>query len=225
MKNTFYLAFLIFLFTISTWAQSSCGSYYPLERGTTSEITTYSKKGKIAAITTNTVINFTGAKATIESILKDKTNKVLTQTNFEVQCTADGVEIDIKSMLSPQLFDQFNGMETDIKGTNVKLPNTLTVGQTLPDAMMQMNINMSGIVMNMEVEMKNRKVVGTETITTPAGTFDCFVIEYTSLTKMGMSRTGKAKQWIAKNVGMVKQEDYNRNGKVTSNSLLTAFNN
>ncbi|MFT5942941.1 MAG: hypothetical protein ACI9Q4_002208, partial [Sediminicola sp.] len=33
-----------------------------------------------------------------------------------------------------------------------------------------------------------------------------------------------AKQWLAENIGMVKQENYNKKGKMTGGSILTAFN-
>lgn len=41
--------------------------------------------------------------------------------------------------------------------------------------------------------------------------------------KMGFKSTGTSKQWIAKEVGMVKQEEYNKKGKLMSSSQLTAF--
>jgi len=81
--------------------------------------------------------------------------------------------------------------------------------------------------MDMATHIKNREVIGKETITTPAGIFDCYVISYNIdlNTNMGMSQSNSAKQWIAEGVGMVKQEDYNKKGEITSSSLLTSFNN
>jgi hypothetical protein len=83
---------------------------------------------------------------------------------------------------------------------------------------------MGAVKMAMGVEMKDRIVEGMETITTPAGTFECYIISYEVKTRMGLNKTNTAKQWIAKGFGLVKQEDYNKKGKVISSSLLTAFN-
>lgn len=54
--------------------------------------------------------------------------------------------------------------------------------------------------------------------------FDCAVITNTSEFKMGMTKKGTAKQWFSKGVGIVKQEDYNGNGKLTSSCFLRVFN-
>jgi hypothetical protein len=190
-------------------------------------VTNYSKKGKVVAVTDNSVISVTTsggtATATINSIVKDKKGEVISDGEFQINCTGNEVSIDVKSLMSPNLFDQFEGMETDISGTNVVIPNDLSVGQTLPDASMKMDVDMGGINMSMTVLMTDRTVEGMETITTSAGSFECYVISYTSNIKMGMNRTGKAKQWLSKGVGMVKQEDYNKNGKLTGSSELTKF--
>ena len=114
-------------------------------------------------------------------------------------------------------------MEVDISGTNLILPNNLSAGQSLPDANMLMNIKVPPMNMKMTVDIRDRKVEGKETVTTSAGTFDCFVISYIHESKMGMKITGNAKEWIAEGVGMVKSESYNKKGKRISRSELTAF--
>ncbi|MCF6348980.1 MAG: DUF3108 domain-containing protein [Flavobacteriaceae bacterium] len=71
----------------------------------------------------------------------------------------------------------------------------------------------------------NGKVEKREEITIPAGTFDCYVISFETEFKMGIKRKGKTRQWLAKGVGIVKTEDYNKKGKVISKSVLTKFSN
>ena len=79
--------------------------------------------------------------------------------------------------------------------------------------------------LGIETSELNRKVIDKGKISTPAGTFNCFVITYTSKMKSTMvNRIGKGKQWIAKGVGLVKEEDYNRKGSLVNSSVLTAFN-
>ncbi len=218
------IAFLGFMATIS--AQTGCSKYYPFKEGTKAEITTYDKKGKKAAVIDYTILNKTqtsqGEIATMQSSIKDEKGKLIAETEYNVTCDGSKISIDYKSMVSPMMVEQFKNMDYDISGTDLEIPNNLSVGQTLPDAQMIMNISMSGIKMNMELNITNRKVIGKENVTTPAGTFDCFVITSEMTTKMGVSQTSNSKQWIAEGVGMVKQEDY-QNGKVSSSSLLTAF--
>ncbi|MFD2312589.1 hypothetical protein ACFSKX_19395, partial [Microbulbifer halophilus] len=106
---------------------------------------------------------------------------------------------------------------------NVEFPNNLKVGQTLKDANLKMTLNMSGIKMNMTMDMLNRTVDAKESVTTTAGTFDCFVLSYDTEMKMGMKMNFKNKEWIAKGVGVVKSENYNKKGKLMGYSELTSF--
>ncbi len=73
----------------------------------------------------------------------------------------------------------------------------------------------------MNVDIKNRKVDKFEKITTTAGTFDCVKISYDIEMKMLFTIKASAIQWFAKNVGVVRQENYNKKGKLDSYSLIT----
>jgi hypothetical protein len=226
MKRIFIITFALLGLASTVNAQTGCSKFYPFKEGTKAEITAYDKKGKKAAIIDYTILNKTqkpqGEVATMKSSIKDEKGKIIAETEYDVTCDGNKVSIDYKSMVSPMMMEQFKNMEYDISGTDLEIPNDLSVGQSLPDAEMIMKISMSGINMNMELNITNRKVIGKENVTTPAGTFDCYVITSDMTTKMGVSQTSNAKQWISEGVGMVKQEDY-QNGKVSSRSLLTAF--
>ena len=226
MKRIISITIVLFGVVSTLNAQSGCSKYYPFKEGTKAEITTYDKKGKKAAVIDYTVLNKTqtskGEVATMQSTIKDEKGKVIAETEYDVTCDGSKIAIDYKSMVSPMMMEQFKNMDYDISGTDLEIPNNLSVGQTLPDAQMLMKISMSGINMNMELNITNRKVIGKENVTTPAGTFDCYVLTSDTTTKMGVSQTSSGKQWIAEGVGMVKQEDYQK-GKVSSSSLLTAF--
>jgi hypothetical protein len=216
---------IIILFISQIAIAQDCSTFYPFEEGSVSEITSYDKKQRVAAILEYSVVESSGDKASLQAIIKDKKGKLLTKTQYNLICNNDGIEIDFKSMYNPQMMMQFENMETKVTGTNIVLPNNLSVGDELPDANMKINISMSGINMNTAVTMSQRKVVGKEEVTTSAGTFDCYVITYTNNVEasMGISMETTSKQWIAKGVGMVKQEDYNKKGKISSSSMLTAF--
>lgn len=214
---------LTLILTNSITAQDNCSSFYPFEEAVTFQITNYSKNNRVAAITDFLVTDASSNFATFKSFLRDKDGEVLNEATFTMSCENDGIVVDMESLLNPQLLDNYRDFETEISGTKIVIPNNLQVGQELPDASMTMLVNMSGINLRMEVSMTDRTVVDRETVTTSAGTFDCYVIGYTNTINMGMNRTTTAKQWISKGVGMVKQEDYNRRGRVTSSSLLTDF--
>lgn len=204
-----------------------CSTFYPFSEGTTWEITNYSKKGKAEAVTNYAIseVKTEGDTeiATLQAKVSDNKGETIIDSSYDIECSGDTVSIDFKSLMNAMMAQQYGEMDVTFTGTDINLPNNLSVGQILDDADMKMNMNMGGIGMNINVEMTNRKVVARENVTTPAGTYDCFVLTYTTKVKMGMARTFSGKQWIAPGVGMVKQEDYNKKGKVTSSSELTAF--
>ena len=90
------------------------------------------------------------------------------------------------------MLEQYKEMDVqvDLSGTDIELPNDLTVGQELQEANVTMNVKMAGMNMKTIVNMMNRKVEKKETITTPAGSFECFVIYSENESQiMGMKKT------------------------------------
>jgi hypothetical protein len=226
MKTQTTTILLLLLSTVGV--AQNCSKFYPLNEGTTFQITNFEKNDKPSTTIDYSIKNSKNVSgiqtATINSIIKDKKGKLIAESDFEMNCSGDVTSIDFKSLMNAQMFTQFKDMETEISGHNLELPNNLTVGQQLPDASVDIKISISGINMSMTSHIKDRTVVSRESVTTPAGTFDCYVISYTSeFNSMGMNQSSSAKQWIAEGVGMVKQEDYNNNGAVRSKSLLTDF--
>lgn len=215
------------LFIISSCLSQDCSRFYPFSGNVKGELTSYDKKGKVVAVVTYTVKDISSSEgletATIASEVTDKKGNQIVETSYNITCTGNGISMDFNSLMSPELLGQYKDIDIDVTGTNVELPNDLSPGQTLPDADLNMNLNMSGLEMNISVMMIDREVQNKESITTPAGTFDCYVITYTSKMKMGVGRTGSSKQWVAEGVGLVKQEDYNKKGKLTGSSMLTSF--
>lgn len=214
------------IFGIHGFAQS-CSKFYPFSKGTISEISLMDKKGKASGTIIYEVINATRSGGTetvsISSKLIDEKGSAISMHTYDAHCTGNVVSFDFKSLMNPTFLETYKDMEYDISGTNINLPNDLSVGQSLPDGEMIMNLNMAGIEVNMTMLMTDREVEKRESVTTPAGIFDCFVISYTSEMQMGMNQTRKGRQWISEGVGMVKQEDYDKKGKLTNSSLLTSF--
>ena len=228
MKNIGTLFFALLLSNYTIKAQTDCSNFYPFTQGFSSQVTSYDSKGNPAATIDYIVTQVSKSAgkeiATVSSSIKDEDGKSIVDSTYDISCDGDLISMDFKSMASPQILEQYKDMDVKMSGTNLEYPNNLSTGQSLPDASLQMQISMGGIKMNVSTKIQNRKVVGIENITTPAGSFDCYVITYDSAVKAaGINQTMQGKQWITKGVGMVKQESYNKKGKVSSSSLLTKF--
>ncbi len=222
-----FIKLTLALFSITALAQSNCSKYYSFEEGGITEYKMQNSKGKVTGSMTTTVegVNKAGesSTATLKSEIFDKKGKSVIVTNYNMTCDGSTVIMDFKSLMNADMLKQFDNLETEITGTNVDLPNELSEGQNLPDAGVKIKIKMLGMNMNMVTNITNRKVVGNETITTPAGTFDCVVISQLSSGKMMIKFSSNQKFWLAEGVGLVKSEDYNDKGKLQSSTILTSF--
>ena len=228
MKLIFTTLIAFFLFTSFGFAQNNCSKFYPMDEGTIFQYTNYSKKGKISGIIDHSITDNRTENGnevvSMTSKMSDKKGKLILESSHDITCNGDVVFIDYKSLISPQMMSQFGEFDYEVSGTNLELPNNLSVGLELPDSSMNMIVSM-GITMNITVTIKDRKVVGQESITTPSGTYDCYVLTSTLDMDMMMKIEGSSKQWIAEGVGMVKQESYDDKGKQTGYSELTKFEN
>lgn len=226
MKSIISSIIAICFFSLIGYSQSECSKFYPMDEGTSFQYTNYSKKGKISGILDHTITdnrNENGNEVvSMTSKMSDKKGELIMESSHNITCTGDGVSIDFKSMMNPQMMSQFSQFDYEITGTDIVIPNDLTVGLDLPDSTMKMVVNM-GMTMNITVTIKDRKVVGQESITTPSGTYDCYVLTSTLDMDMMAKIEGSSKQWVAEEVGMVKQESYDSNGKLTGYSELTKF--
>lgn len=227
MKLKLLFIGLTLLLGLPVTAQN-CSKYYPMEEGTTLEYTSYNGKGKTQGTISYTVSNVIdeGSTSSATMVMKymDEKGEEAFTSEFTYSCTGNTVTIDYESLMSNQMLEQFGEMEMEVSGTDIELPNDLEVGMELPDANVIMKMSMSGINMNSQVDMINRKVEKKETITTPAGTFECYVIYSENQSKMMMSSQNfPSRLWLAEGVGMIKQETFKKNGNLMSSTVLTSL--
>lgn len=162
-----------------------------------------------------------GHRMTIDMQLIDvRKDEVIVKGDFEAVCSLGETSLEPKSMISPGLFDQYSGMEYTIEGDNLTMPNDLEVGQILPDAQVTMKVNAGGIGLKTKVIRNNQIVDRRETITTAAGTFNCYVITYTNILKMGLAKTYYTTVWVSEGVGMIKEETRKSNNRLVTRSIL-----
>ncbi|MEO9891618.1 hypothetical protein [Aurantibacter sp.] len=230
MKNISLTVILSLLFIGVSFAQESCSKFYPLKEGSTFEYTNLDKKGKVDG-TINYLISEvrsvgTATAATFNLKFKDKKGKQAFETDYTFSCENGIVKLDYESLFPSQMMKQYTemGLEMDISGTDIEIPNDLNVGQELPDANVTMAMSMSGINMNVSVDRTNRKVENKESVTTSAGTFDCYILSELNTSKaMGANIEFQTKTWLAEGVGMIKSETYKKNGNLENKMELTKY--
>lgn len=219
MKTTI-LSLLALCFSLAASAQ--CNPYYDLKEGMSWEMTSYDDKDRKEGRQVTTIKKFeeqgNGWKAIMSVKVYDKKDKlVYEQEELEFACDNGVITIDMEKYIPQESLQAFKDMNMDLEVDNLELPQNLEVGMTLDDG----GVTLSSNFMTMTTTIENRKVESIETITTPAGTFECYKITYDMNMKMGMTRTMSGVEWITKDVGVVKSETYKSNGKSMGYSLLT----
>ncbi len=227
MKKLIVLAALFTFSYATTFAQTAiCDSkYYPLKEGVFYEITIYNKKDKPEGVVSYTIKNVADNKATVQSTLLDEKGNEVMSSEYFMFCDENGVSIDFKSLMNNNMLRNYENAEIKMSGKNISIPNKLSVGQELDEANIELEINMAPLTMKMYTRMFNRIVEGKETISTPAGDFNCFIVSHDTEYKMGISkRKSHTKQWLAEGVGVVKTEEYKKKGgKLEAKAILTNF--
>jgi len=222
-------AFFLALATSSRAQDNICESgYMPFKKGLSYEMTNYDQKGKLLTSQMSKIAGIdafdNGFTAVVETETFDKKGKSVTKGSFNMTCRDGSIFIDMSSMLDQQAMEGFSSMEVEISGNGLEVPNHLTAGQTLPDGSMEMKLSSGGVkMMTIRMTVTNRKVEAEETITTPAGSFDCIKMSQESEMKMLIKRKFKSVAWYAKGVGLVRSENYDSKGKLEGYSELTKF--
>ncbi|MGB5819883.1 MAG: hypothetical protein WBG90_10410 [Saonia sp.] len=222
------IALCLISFISSSVIAQNCSRFYPMEEGTNFQYTSYNKKGKTEGTAdykvTTVADNGDTTTATMDISFTDNKGKKVYDQDYTFSCTGNMVRIDYESLVPKQMMEQYKDMEMEITGTDIELPNDLSVGQELADANVTLKVSMGGMNMNTTVDMLNRKVERQESVTTPAGTYNCYVVYSENQSKMMMAKhTFPSRVWLAEGVGMVKQETYKKNGDLMSSTVLTEF--
>jgi hypothetical protein len=227
-KSIVFLLLFIFIEVIMVSAQD-CVSYLPMKQGAIWETQHFDAKNKLSSTVKSQVkdktTNGSSIKLQIESETFDSKGKTLGKNKYDAGCDNGVFYLDMRGNIDQNGMSNFKDMQVTINADNLDFPANPQPGQTLKSGKFQLEAQMPGMPggFKMTVEVFNRKVDGTESITTPAGTFDCVKMTYDMKTFMMVEVITKGVEWYAKDVGLVKSETYDAKGKLMASSLLSVF--
>lgn len=229
----------------ATYSQD-CSKFLFLQKDKTIEVTIYDKKGEPngrQVYQIKDVSSSGGATTgTINSELFDKNGNSKGKANSTLVCNGGEMRIDMKLLLSPQQSQQF-GLSAEANGTNglLSYPNSMKVGDQLPDGNLTIDASKSGppgpgsppapgnggpppppgFGKSMTMVINNRKVEAQESVTTSAGTWDCFRISFKSKVTIKTGPIGfpvnvEGVEWYAPGFGIVKTQNKAGGTAITS---------
>jgi len=228
MKNLILVCFTLLTFNFAT-AQECSNGWLPFEKGVKFEHTNYNKKGKVESINSAEIVGVStvdgGERAEVKVTATDKKGKsTVPETMLYYTCSGDTYEMDMSDFLNSITANLPADVTIDIDGSKLIFPKNMKVGDELPEAHIDFSATMMGMkLMGGKITQTNRKVIGEETITTAMGTYDCMKITETINSDFSMAKiTTETTSWIAKGIGMVRQETM-KAGEMESYIELTKF--
>ncbi|MDR2915168.1 MAG: hypothetical protein LBV74_10115 [Tannerella sp.] len=219
MNKQFLISTLCAILFVSFNSIQAQGVYFLDKEGAEAEYAIADGKGNITSYTKTVVTkvdkkddkNFT---ITYTSEAFDKNKKSYAPAVTVTTEVVDGV---IKQDPVASMGDA--GKNAEFTGTYPEFPSELSEGQEF--GVYEYTLKASG--MTTKASGKS-KVTAKESITSDAGSFECFKVESEASTKVMMTTTKiTSTSWYAKNIGVVKNEVYDKKGNVTSSMTLVSL--
>ncbi|MFA5327459.1 MAG: hypothetical protein WC384_06680 [Prolixibacteraceae bacterium] len=205
--------------------------FFPTKEGTVLVYKSFDKKDKETNMLKYTIkhLNVDGNDMDITYLCEslDPKDKLVFKEEITIHKKGDKLYFDMSNFINKAAFQQ-NGeipAEIQITGNNMEVPSNPAPGDVLPDANVEMAMKVGFINMKMSAEVTNRKVEAIEDITVKGGTFKGYKFSSeVNSSAMGMKIKSKNIDWYAKGVGIVKTENYDKNGKLQSYMELIEIN-
>jgi hypothetical protein len=212
------------LCSLVNYAQD-CPGYYFLQNNKTIEMAVLNKKGEQTAKQVYTVTNVENSGGTTTANLAtemfDKKGKTITKSKSTIKCTGSVMMVDMKMSMPTQPGGP--SADADVKADDIYIeyPSNMNVGDALKDAKMHMDVDNKGMKQTFDMEMWDRKVEAKESVTTPAGTWDCFKISYKAKMRIKTAGIGvpmniEGTEWFAPGFGVVKTESKHGGTEIVS---------
>ncbi|MBW6479602.1 MAG: hypothetical protein K0B37_09260 [Bacteroidales bacterium] len=229
MSKNLLFVFLL-LITTGILAQD-CDLYFPLVENKGVQYQNFNRRERLESTQDVMVKKVTLHSDHTEALLStryyDNRERLQHETEFTVRCKGNELVLDVQSLIDPAMLDGFKDMEINVSSIDIVIPDHLKIGDNLPDAGMTMSVSAAGMrITEIEINITDRKVEAIESITTPAGTFECFKITYATHTQsrtMGMTNrlASSSVEYYAPGVGNVRTEIYDKNQRLESYTVLS----
>ncbi len=205
--------FLLFLLLTGIMQVHAQTPYCCVTKGAELTYTDYDAKGKETGTTTTVYKDV--------KMISDMDYDIVMETTVNAGGTVTTVETGMEVRNGSAMISMGQG-NIDLTATDpelMRIPNKLAVGYKLP--LGEMIVDLGGF--RVKNTINENEIVNREEITTPAGTFKCYVLKQTSEGRvMGIKNETTLKVWYARGIGQVKMETYSK-GELFSTSVLTSL--
>jgi len=215
-----------FLFFCGSLFSQDCSNYYYFQDNKTIEMTISNNKGKesgkMVYKISDTKKSGSSVSATVNSEFINNKGETGAKTTNKVQCVNGVMQMDMKFLIPTGQTQQTQAGSATASDVYLEYPANMNVGDQLKDGHLAMDTESSGgIKSSVEIDITDRKVEGKESVTTPAGTWECYKItsnnKITSrIAGIGIPIKMNVTEWFAPGFGIVKTESKTGKTEITS---------
>jgi len=230
MKKFVFLLLLGFVFPlVYVNGQDDCSLYNVYRVGSSFKMVHYDKKGKASGVTETTIASLDKIPKGFSMVFRQKFSNLEDysfENEYESKCVDGVLYVNLSKMMDPSTMQAYENMEFETVADEVSIPMDALPGDQLDDGSLTVAINTgTPVKMTMSFYMTNRQVAGKETITTPAGTFECLKITYDLQSQIGFIKVSSSVvEYVSENKWTIRTETYNKKGKLESYSVIEEIN-
>ncbi len=221
-----YIIIPLILFVSALYGHAQCTNpFYEFKEGTKIFMQNYDGENQLQGKTETEVKDVTetvnGFKTTVALKVIDKDDKIISEGSYGMECDNGTVKLDLSGFIPTKSLMAFGDMDIKVEMEEMEIPAKLYPGQELKDASLTISAVNSPFPLSMQVIMKDRKIEGKQTVTTPAGTFECYKLTYDMVIDFMMgSLVMKNVQYLTEKLGAVKTETYDSDNKLLNYTVL-----
>ena len=238
--------FFLLLFSSIAVSAQDCSKYLLLQQNKTIEVTIYNKKGETTGkqvYTVSSVSNTGGVTtATVNSQLFDKKGRATTGATSTIKCTGGVFQVDMKLMIPQGPAGRMSSAQVTGGNDILEYPAGMKTGDTLRSGCLVMTTSGNGAPgglpgappgppappnpfsqgANLNMSIFDRKVIGQDTVSTTAGSWNCVKISYKCTVKAksgpfpAPTQNIDGTEWYAPGIGIIKSESQNGSTAITS---------
>ncbi|RAK69929.1 hypothetical protein [Hymenobacter edaphi] len=205
-----------------TGSAASCEHPFGLDDGTELTYQLLNEKNKPEGLQVLKVARITPHEAAkkapaytevlLKSSLYDANNRLQRNDEYVYLCRRDTVLTDGRLLLDPAMLRSFRDRRFAFEPVHLAWPNQPTPG-ALPGGKLTVQVSSPSVdIAQVMTSVTERKISGPESVTTPAGTFQCYKVEaryeYVTQARADMARRSvkRVVDYYAPGVGMVRSE-------------------
>lgn len=206
------------LLPLCSLSAQNLGIMYAMDESKIITTNYYDEKGELSATSSFHIANFSGnlTNGSVDLVYCFKDSKGNDFFSKPAEYTVKMIRENGATSMQMSTLSRVMKVNSYMPGGDpVSVPSKLSTGQKLPDTVVQVHIGK----VNPVITVKDRSVKDHKKITTPAGTFDCWLVHETASTKSPFSTDVVVKDtWYSEGIGIVKETVYNEKGKLISSS-------